>query len=502
MRTLLLYPVLILCLSTCQPSLDHDLTSALTPADAALVAVDFGGLSEDRVQGTRALLEVDGSVVASVSMPDGPGALEGAATWPLVAGRDVRVAVAIVDHERERWTRAVVVRGELDDVVRLSVRSSSAHRLELAARTRVRVTQDSGATVDYVDTARGQAWLARVGNKPVAALAAVLRDPQVSVLTPASPQASAVDTIGPLVAWRSVETVATTVAAQSSEGVSARAASAVSPRRPSVGTSAYTIAGEVVPAFMRYYSFCRCGRAVVDHTFKFTGADGRWLEGRTDRFGMVMVPHGGAGQVQYGPRQRKRTRSYSFVPGEPASRLSVLAALQSTDPNEMLTALLDLRQEPLAAARDRLVALLGHGNPVVWRNAAMTLSFYPGAAIDTIPSLASGGFGDGDRERSMIISGAIRHPAAIASLAEVLSIGTVNERVIAAWGLGFIGHRRALPALLDAVTDPDARVRAEVAIAIGRVGGGEAMEALETLLGDLDTKVVARAQQAVAMLLM
>ena len=500
MRALLLCPALVLCLSTCQPSLDHELSGVASPSSETLVAFDFGDLAEGRVHGTRALLEVDGSVVASVSMPDGPAALEGAATWSLAAGRDMHVAVAIVDQQRERWTRAVVVRGGVNEVVRLSVRASSAGRLELVSRSPVLVDQDCGATVDYVDTTRAQAWLARVGEQPVAALAAVLRDPQVLVLTPASPQASVVDTIGPLVAWRSLGSVA--VVETGDEVRSPTTPTVAAATAPSVGTSAFTIAGQVVPSFMRYYSFCRCGRAVVDHTFQFTGADGRRLDGRTDRFGMVMVPHGGAGQIQYGPRQRKRTRSYSFVPGEPSSRLSVLAALQSTDPNDVLTALLDLRQEPLPAARDRLIALLAHGNPVVWRNAAMTLSFYPGAAIDTIPSLADGGFGDRDRERAMIISGAIRHPAAIASLAEVLSSGTAKERAVAAWGLGFIAHRRALPALLDAVADPDAQVRAEVALAIGRVGGSGAMEALETLLADLHTQVVARAQQSVAMLLM
>ena len=254
------------------------------------------------------------------------------------------------------------------------------------------------------------------------------------------------------------------------------------------------------PAWLRYYSRCSCGSPVADHAYELTSADGRRHEGRTDRFGMVLLRDLDAAAIHFGPSQRERKRAYPFIAGSPGTRVEVLRALAADSPNDVLTALLDLRRQPLPAAKARLIALLEHANPVVWRNAAITLSAYPDGAADAMMALGPPPRDEAGMLRHLTIHGALRHPEAIGWLARQLRQGSPAVRAISAWAIGFIAHPRGLAALERAASDAEATVRAEVALALGRVGGEQALAAVETLLGDDNLLVASRAVEATAMI--
>lgn len=502
-------------LVTCDP-LPQGAAPPTEPGRVALLAVGLDALPGPLV----ASLRVDGETVAELTLPAAPEALEGAATWSLAA--DDRPVQLAVDVRRD----GVLLRGR---TLGLTPEDGQVHRLEarLDGRGAVvltpgqdgRLQAEVGATVDYRDTARGQAWLPRLGPQPAAAVAAILADPAIAVLTPVAASHSSADTIGPLVAFRPVAREATPaptavasataperrapdpLAAPTLAGDSAASSAAVTHiarPAPAARRAETRDAQAVIPAWMRYYSYCTCGKPVTDQPYTLTTASGRRQEGRTDRHGMVLSRALDVESLNFGPSQRARTRSYAFIEGNPDTRVSMLRALDSADPNEALTAMLDLRAQPLPEARDKLVALLAHPSPVFWRNAAMTLSFYsdgPEAAL-----AAMGPRPETTAVRRLTTLGALRHPSAVDELADALADGDTEAKVEAAWALGFIGHPRGLEPLLNAARDASPGVRAEVALALGRIADAAAIETLEQLQGDAVPSVSERAREAIALL--
>jgi HEAT repeat protein len=197
----------------------------------------------------------------------------------------------------------------------------------------------------------------------------------------------------------------------------------------------------------------------------------------------------------------------------PATHGDLLSALDATDPNDVLTALLDLQQDPLPAARGKLVALLDHESPVVWRNAALALHGYDGLGAIADEQAKRLGLRGGKKTRKSVaadpvvvgkatqILGALRHPAAAEWLVIALESRPLHAwRVEVAWGLGLARDKAALPALVQLARDADAQVRAEAALALGRLADPRAGEVLAVLESDADPDVAARAKEAAALM--
>ncbi len=200
-----------------------------------------------------------------------------------------------------------------------------------------------------------------------------------------------------------------------------------------------------------YYSYCTCGRPVVNHAYRLTAPDWRELRGVTDRFGMILVQELETARVDYGASMRPRSRSYTLGSNADDARRDILNALSGEHSsararvNDQLTALLDLRRIPLEEARSILVGMLDHGNSVIWRNAAVTLSYY--GSLDEVVAhhterLARAdvaGNAD-DALRHLTIVGALRDPASVSVLSGWLTHEDAMMRQVAAYSLGFIGH--------------------------------------------------------------
>ena len=252
---------------------------------------------------------------------------------------------------------------------------------------------------------------------------------------------------------------------------------------------------------MRYYSYCTCGKPVTNRAYTLSGrtlaGEPVQLRGHTDFFGMLLARDIAEAGVDYGVGQRARKRSYDYVAGTEQTRHKVLGALNHPDPNDTLTALLDLRIDPLPGAKQQLIALLDKDNEVVWRNAAVTLSYYED--ISPVVEHFIGRMNDrgANTERVAFILGALRRPAAIAPLSDALKSDNAALRRVAAWSLGFIAHDDGRAVLAGHADDPNPAVRAEVALALGRIGGAESLDVLEDMQNDADPTVVRRARMAI-----
>ncbi len=484
-------------LATCQPGDEVELGTLSGDAATGLLVVDLDPVVAAAGDASAIRLRVNDQTVAELTLPAGGDALEGHPAWTVKAGTEVAIGLELVNG-KVAWPgpdkRVVVTAGE---AVKMSAQLDGRGRPALTEPSHILLEASDGATVDYATGERAQAWLPRLGDRPVAALASILADPQIAVLTPTATNGSEAGAIGPLVAWRSDNATISEAAATSE---------ATSEDQGAAQGHAATLLGQPmdrpVQAYLRYYSHCSCGRAAVGKAFQLNTADGRRLEGQTDRFGMVMVPGVAQAGVNFGPSQHERKRKYAFIAGEPETRDAILNALEAADPNDVLTALLDLQAQPLPAARPRLLELLQHDNPVVWRNAAVTLSRYPDGALAGLEALGPPPQGEAGLLRHLTIHGALRHPEAVNWLSRQLSEGSPAARAVSAWGIGFIGHARGLTVLERAASDSDPAVRAEVALALGRVGSTSALETLETLMGDAEASVASRAAEAVRLLQM
>ena len=508
-----------LLLATCQPSDEYVNASASpeNPAIRALLAFDFDdalGPQSSAAPGittspTGAELHIDGRPVAFVAF-NRDEVLQGRAAWSIAAGTMVKVEIELVGTREHVRSAPLDVTADADAVVRLKVRRSEDGRVTVQRETDSAVYDDTGATVDYRKADAPQAWLARLGSTPAAALAAMLRDPQV-----------AADSIGPLVAFAALNDGSSTVTSTSGSRVATanigaddgtstppvtdepRTATGGGLAKPALA-SADVASAKVVPAFVRYYSYCSCGKPVVDRAFDVRATDAAGkpiaITGHTDWFGMLLARNTTDAKVSFGAGQRERKRSYAFVGGTEQTRHDVLAALSHPDPNETLTALLDLRSEPLPSAKDKLIELLAKDNEVVWRNAAVTLSYYADieAVVDRhIAEFAARGH---DTERVAFILGALRHPRALPTLADGLLSKNAALRRVCAWSIGFVAHPAGRALLLEHADDMNPEVREQVALGLGRIGGDESLETLEQLQGDADPKVAMRAKDAIGRL--
>lgn len=458
---------LALGLATCETIDDPTLqTQAPDAKRIALLAFDLDAIAAVEPHADVSL-EVDGVVVARVGLETEAGTLQGRVAWPLTPGAHRVSLILRSDRSNSRGDLGLIL--DADDVVGVRVERVD-DTLNLQLVDRAHVSSDSGVTVDYRGDARPQAWQQRLGDAPLVRVAAMLADPQLSVVTPVTVNRAGVDGIGPLVAWQPTrETL----------------------RPPPL----------VVPALIRLYTYCTCGKPVPRRHFTLRTRAGEELQGRTDAFGLVHVRGAELASINYGRGQRKRKRAYAFHRGESESRANILRAIESSDPNEALTGLLDLRNEPLPAARKRLHRLLDHPNEVLWRNAGIALSHYDDLREEIAGRVRLLNRGI-DAPRQLFLLGALRRPAGIGAVMSRIQHPTAQVRRMAAWALGFIGHRDGVSGVRQLLTDEDASVRAAAALALGRCGDSAGIEALETMQEDPNPEVQRRAAEGITLLQM
>ena len=460
--------------------------------EIGLLALDLEPMAADLRAETRLpttlTIRLDGEVAGRVTLPEPEGLLPGHATIPLAADRPVELTVrALYADGSEASSEGVEIRVGKGELLRLPV-LVGVRRLILADAERFTLPEEANLAVTFRDQLREPAVLGELPAEVARAITSVLRDPQTESVAPFTARPSRTDEIGPLVGIDPVQAAATATPeparlpapeAPPTFEVSKASPSEVEvvvsvPQRPPAPAPpeddpAPSTAGD----FLYYYSFCDCGKPVPDKPYTLTTRDGHAYEGRTDRFGMVLLAgvDRATSEIDFGRAMKPRTRSYVFDRSSPATHAAMLAELGSEIVNDQLTALLDLRRLPLEDAREILVALLDHPNPVTYLNAAVTLSYYPSIA-DVVSARASVLEVASDSptiERELTILGALRHPAAVPRLAGWLVHQDPALRSLAAWGLGFNASRAAMKPLEGALKETNPEVLAEVQAALMRV---------------------------------
>lgn len=501
----------------------------------AIIAVDMeplaAPLGQDGLLPTSVQLIVDGSVGSRATLPAPTGLLDG------------RVALAVTANEAHELTvQATYADGTVatseprtltpaaDELVLIPLdldygSPNPIGHLLLGPEARVVLPLGTRLAVDWLDRQGDQA----ADEAPVSAIARLLGDPTVIAVIPYTESPSSADEVGALVAGerelalepaerdlppqaeaRAVTPAPQTVAARPAPEAATVPTVSPAPRRAPTLRDRITswrllrvtmgAALSTPTDLLYYYSYCDCGRPAPDRPYTLTLQDGRALKGTSDRYGFVLIPRGGEGRLDFGPTQRQRARSYDYTPDDPTTQAAMLDALGSDDANTVLTALLDLRQEPLPEAFHPLVALLDHAELSVRLNAAVALSGYgDGARAALVACRAARMSGGDDQIRMSTTLGALRHPAAVPALLPLLDSDDPEVRGAAAWALGFIGDPRALAPLEWALSDPDAAVRGDAALAVGRIGSFGTLDALDSMLTDTSSTVVGRAGEAIAL---
>jgi hypothetical protein len=520
-RSLVLFSVVFLAMA-CNPSGG---TSNAYDMEVGLLALDFSPMAEplrssDQLP-THVWIHLDDVAVATVVLGQPHGLLEGHAALPVAAGTpvDVHIRARFADGT-ESLSRARVINIVSNGIVRIPVKVSPALQLHWGVEEVFSLPDNTQLSVYFAERLRQPLTLSDSANSPTRAIAAILRDPQVASVAPFTVAPSRVDEIGSLVALTPVSADAAVLAPEPATPaqptpaaitlVSLEITNAVDETPASEGEAGSSNAASAVD-FISYYSYCTCGRSVVNHAYRLRAIDGRELDGQTDRFGMVLVRNVKHAQVDYGPEMKDRTRSYEFVADSQKMHTYILSALtleqgpSKARINEHLTALLDLRRMPLEEARGDLVAKLDHPNPVIWRNAAVTLSYY--ADIDDVVQYHAERLASPEVKRDseavlrhLTILGALRNAAAVPVISAWLTHTNTAVRQVAVYGLGFIGHTSSLQALHALADDADPVVRAEVALALGRIGSDSSLQVLDTLRSDAVDAVVQRADEAIFLL--
>ncbi len=385
--------------------------------------------------------------------------------------------------------------------------------LDVRAET-FQLLPDTELAVDFVARSRAAQTVAPAPDEPARAVGAILRDPQVAAVTPFSELPSPVDALGALVpAPRPTSALAPSPATKLHTPPAAPRPALTPPgsRIPPPNEAEEEEEKEEPPAsdpalpehlFLSYYSYCSCGKPVRHHPYTATLADGTTIRGRTDLFGMIVLRlDQPVKRLDYGRGQRPRPRTYVFERGSEATHRAVLAALESADFQVQLTALLDLRREPLEAARPRLIAMLEAPEQHRWLNAAVTLGFYRGNEELVASHLARLRDPGQDQIKETLILGALRHPMAARALLDELEQPRADLRQMAAWALGMLSHGRAFAPLRALLSDPVPAVRAEAALALGRLRSMTALGTLLDLQADPEPEVAERATEALDVLL-
>lgn len=490
--------------------------------DRAVLAVDLEPLSAPLREAGRLPTAVDvaldGVVSASATLPAPHGLLPGHVAVAVVAERPLELVVrATYADGTTEATEPVVLQAGADEVLRVPVRLDGA--LALGAATRVALPLGTRLLVE-----RGEAAEERTGR--AGPLGRLLADPSVTAVTPYTEAPSPADELGALIpgerpaeeapaealgpapARASAEaapaavapTAATpTAATRATTPAEAARGDAAKPRIVSWRLLRVTMGGAPQPGeLLYYYSYCSCGRPAPDRPYTIAFPDGRTLEGRTDPYGLVVVARGADGALDFGPTMRARPRAYAFAAGDPATHAAMLDALSSTDANTVLTALLDLRAEPLPEAREALVGLLDHAELALRLNAALALAAQPGADLEPVVARVAAKVA-ADPTTMLPVLGALRQPAGVRTALAHLEADDPQVRAAAAWALGMMGDPRALAPLEWALTDEDAAVRAQAALAVGRIGSYGSLDALEGMLADTSGDVVGRVREAMAL---
>lgn len=468
-RALLLLGCLLgpVALTTCESTPLVDVTAGVTAErapslDTALLLLRPG--FADRATGpTTLVLRIDGDVAGQVNVEPGQAPLEGSLAIAVAPGRH-ELDVALLTLAGTRRSN-VTLSLDAGVVVPLDLDEAGALQIQEA----VRPGGDTLATVDRHDVGRGQARTPALGDDAVAALAAMLADPAVAVVTPAACEPGPVDALGPLVA-----------------------------------TPVPTLAGDArEPPYAEwsYYSFCSCGKPVPQRPLTLTTDGGQTLQLETDRFGLTLLRERTIASLSYGEGQRPRPRSYSYVAGEADSRGAALRALASGVPGEMLTALLDIAADPQAALRPQLMSLLDADDPVVWRMAALALGEFAqvgaSAALEREAAHRVALLGAGvDVQRQIFVLGALRRPSSLPALIAAAGSAAPGARADAAWALGFVADDAGLPALMRLAEDAEPSVRRDAVVGLARLGDARAAGALRRLAADTDADVRRLAEHA------
>jgi|GEM_PF-2498581 len=522
--------VLALLLTTCQPSDGYVADVDQGPDAAALLAINLddaftvpaAAMPSDREPGaestpleaTGAELLIDGKRVARIEVPSDGAMFEGHAAWQVPPGQDVTVEVELVGRGQHVRSKPLTVRADADSVIQVKASRGEDGKLNVAVENVAQLATEDGASVDYAKTNLPQARLPSLGAGPARALFAMLRDPQVAVVTPEAAHPDPQNHVGPLVAFAPIREVEQrrkpTTERPAPEATTQATRAAVEQRKPheTEADSPAATPSKAVPAHIRYYSYCTCGKPVTNRYYLLSGeraGEPIRVSGHTDWFGMLLVRDVDSASAFFGKGQRARKRHYNFVPGTEKTRHNILDALKHADPNDILTALLDLRTEPVPAAKDALVAMLDRDNEVIWRNAAVTLSYFDDVDDIVARYVAELSQLGPNTEKAAFILGALRRPSALAALDIALKSENAELRRIGAWSVGFIAHEAGRSLLVNMLADPNPQVRAEIALALGRIGPRDAagnnvdetLEALEALMGDADRSVMQRAEEAV-----
>lgn len=493
------------------------------PADPgsarAILAVDLEPLSAPLREAGRLPTAVDvvldGAAAASATLPAPSGLLEGHLALPLIVGQPTELVVrATYADGTVEATAPRTVQAAEDEIVRVPVLLDAHRALAVGAEARVTLPLGTRLAVERLGHD------AEVREARAAAIALLLSEPAVSAVTPFTEAPSAADEVGALIPGERPTPGAAATARPSTAAAPTvkQVASSTAPSAPTRASRPTGQRDEATPRItswrllrvtmgaaprtagelLSYYSYCSCGRPAPDRPYTLTLPDGRSLRGTSDPYGFVVVARGGAGSLDFGPTQRPRPRAYAFEPGDPALHATMLAALSSNDTNTVLTALLDLRDEPLAEATETLVTLLDSPEVSLRLNAALALVATPGVDLGSLVRRRLATLDD-DPLAALPVLGALRQPAALDAVLLRLDADDAAVRAAAAWALGLIGDPRAIGPLEWALSDPDSAVRAQAALAVGRIGSYGSLDALEGMLVDTSDDVVGRVREAIAL---
>lgn len=435
-------------------------------------------------------VRLDDVSVARVALAAPDGLLDGHFATAIDAGSEVslRVDALLADGSQLRGVERMVS-GQADQVVRVAVTlAADGESVETEAPSHHTLPAGTRLSVVFASAARRPVELAELGAERASAIMALLRDPQVAAVVPFTDAPSGADQVGPLVGAKAsaapvasdpatiAAPVHTAEAAVVEVGVPEVAAAPVVAEPPDTRPAA------PIPASVRYYSYCTCAKPVAYADYTLTTTDGRVVQGRADRYGMVVLTRGDVASIDFGETQRRRDRAYAWAPGDASMHYQLMSSLVSDGANDVLTALLDLRDERLDEAYPALLDLLEHEELSLWLNAAVTLSYYDidEVVADTLAQLAAD---SGDAEKLVMMLGAFRRPAAVPALLELLENSADRDlQARVAWALGFIASPEAAAALREAaIHSPSPITRDEAVHALGRIEGNPSLERREAL---------------------
>lgn len=454
-------------------------------AEVGLLALDLERLASALEESDRLPAEVeifiDNEALGHISLPTVDGLLAGHATVAVPADETAELTLTVRTRDgivmRAPPHEVALAEGEL---LRLPV-AVDEDRLVWRSPRRFLLPPATNLAVYFRDLGRESVIISELPAAPARAIASILADPQTASVIPFTADPSETDEVGALVGIPAPRPAAEQTAVLEkvvtpTDGVALASAATVAPAPVTIAVPPESKAPrDSAPTssddYIYYYSYCTCGKPVPDRQYTLSTKDGRTFEGKTDRFGMVLHPGVMGGRIDFGKGQRQRERGYPYQPGTAEMHAAMLANLGSSIAKDQLTALLDLRKEPLEDARETLEALLDHPEQVAWLNAAVTLSHY--AEIDGVVhgrlAILETLTDDAAISRELAILGALRHTAAGPPLAGFLVSTSADHRALAAWALGFIGQESGRAPLAAALGDDVPSVVTEVKAALARL---------------------------------